>query len=374
MAADLDMPLLSSLPQYGTSIQDSLISSANLTKSGTWENGRLYQRRNSVRHTCASDCSLLPTPTTYAESLRPGVRPVGTNKLERRLRQYPNLLPTPTANNGFTSRSPGCDRNRRLTGQLKILPSESASPAVWGWMMGFPELYVEAVLMRQFEISVATIRMLWLLKKLRFPDGCRIVFILGSGWLFPRLYLRESQARESQAEEPVSTSTAGVSPRNRPASPSDESSTLIPCCELEVGDRLIFHCIPILGEVVEIDLTRTDPYRIEYCNRTEQWHSIDRIRAGTAHSLAQVVGSDPEFVGIYRRVDDEPRIGDCLCFFATAVSWGIVIGVSSKRKNPYKIRYCGGQIQCHKPAELGIGQGMDIYRQLDLSTEGGFQL
>ena len=175
---------------------------------------------------------------------------------------------------------------------------------------------------------------------------------------------QEFQARRSQVGEPVSLSTAEQLPQSRQLFHSDESSTSIPCCELEVGDRLVFRCVPILGEVVEIDLTRPDPCRIEYCNRTEQWHPLDRIRNGTAHLLAQTTSSDPEFVGIYRRVDGKPKVGDCLCFFATAVSWGIVIDVSSKRKNPYKIKYCGGQVQFHKPAELGIGQGMVIYRKL----------
>jgi len=320
MAADLDMPLLSSLPEYGTSIQDLLISSANLTTSGTWENGRLYQRRNSVRRTCATGCSLLPTPTTYAESLRPGVRPAGTNKLEQTLRRYPTplasdirdapqRLPTPTASNGWTARSRGRDRNRRLTTQLAIAPDESVSPAVWGWMMGFPPGYAESILM---------------------PDGTA-----------PLPKNQESQASESREDVNASVSTVEPLLQSRQPYHSSESSTSIPCCELEVGDRLIYQLTPILGEIVEIDLSRPDPYKIEYCNGTEQWHSLDRILAGKAHSLAQVTDSDPLFEGVYRRVeDDDLKVGDCLFWFATAISWGLVVEVSANPRRKSHTEFC----------------------------------
>ena len=354
MAVDLDMPLLSSLPEYGTSIQDSLISSANLTRSGTWENGRLYQRRNSVRRICESDCLLLPTPTTYAESLRPGVRPAGTNKLERRLRRYPTpeasdirdtpqRLPTPTANNGWAARGRGRDRNRRLTTQLAIAPEESVNPAVWGWMMGFPPGYAESILM---------------------PPGT-----------VPLPKAQESQASESREDVSASAFTGGQSRQSRQPFHSGESSTSILCSELQVGDRAIYQLTPILGEIVEIDRSRSDPYKIEYCNNTSAWYSLDQILAGRAHPLPQATDSDPLFEGVYRRAtDSEPKVGDCLFWFATAISWGLVVEISAnpRRKKPYRVLYCGGQVQCHKPAELGIGQGMSIYRPLNLSViEGG---
>lgn len=141
----------------------------------------LYRLRNSERPTSEKGFSLLPTPTTYPIGSKPGTSPAGRNKLESFLR-LPASIPTPRANDGTQGYNNGKSGGMNLTGYLRgynrlatpsardfegtsptkkkgagatlpdnlhpfILPTESANPQVWGWMMGFPTNWCESVLM-----------------------------------------------------------------------------------------------------------------------------------------------------------------------------------------------------------------------------------
>ena len=112
----------------------------------------LYRQRNLERHINASGFSSLPTPTTYAKSCNPTRSgPSGTTRLEDSLRSP--VLPTPRAKDGSQGYNSGKTGGMNLTGYLKrpiqpaIKPEESANPAVWAWMMGFPTGWAESVLM-----------------------------------------------------------------------------------------------------------------------------------------------------------------------------------------------------------------------------------
>ncbi len=133
-----------------------------------------YRHRNSERRTKENASSLLDTPTTYPESLK-GQGEAGRNKLETSLR-LPVNIPTPRANDAAQGYNMGERGGMNLTGYLRlatpasrdckgisptqnqgasatlpdnlhpfILPTESANPQVWGWMMGFPRNWCESV-------------------------------------------------------------------------------------------------------------------------------------------------------------------------------------------------------------------------------------
>lgn len=103
-----------------------------------------YRQRNLERRTDAPDSLSLPTPTTYPKSSGRGGA-AGQNKLEMTLKR---LLPTPTARDGNGAPSEkyqSASLPRTVQGYL--LKAEQMSPAVPGWMMGFPAGWVELVLM-----------------------------------------------------------------------------------------------------------------------------------------------------------------------------------------------------------------------------------
>jgi len=135
-----------------------------------------YRLRNSERRIKESASSLLDTPTTYPKSLK-GQAEAGRNKLESSLR-LPAAIPTPRTNDAVQGYNSGKSGGMNLTGYLRlatpasrdckgisatknqgtsatlpdnlrpfILPTESANPHVWGWMMGFQTNWCESVLM-----------------------------------------------------------------------------------------------------------------------------------------------------------------------------------------------------------------------------------
>lgn len=135
-----------------------------------------YRHRNSERRIKESASSLLDTPTTYPQSLK-GQAEAGRNKLESSLR-LPAAIPTPRTNDAVQGYNSGKSGGMNLTGYLRlatpasrdfkgisatknqgasaalpdnlrpfILPTESANPQVWGWMMGFQTNWCESVLM-----------------------------------------------------------------------------------------------------------------------------------------------------------------------------------------------------------------------------------
>lgn len=158
-----------------------------------------YRQRNSERHTSASEFLSLPTATTYPSG-NGKVSPAGRNKLESTLRSRATI-PTPTASDGTRGYNTGKTGGMSITGYLRlatpqnansatlkgqlkmgkrlatpaardfkgasptmktgasatladnvepfIMPTQSANPQVWGWMMGFPTNWAESVLMPQ---------------------------------------------------------------------------------------------------------------------------------------------------------------------------------------------------------------------------------
>jgi hypothetical protein len=74
-------PITSSLKTHRTLRRRVLTESfVTLPKAGMMQNGTVYERTISVRHTCGSDCILLPTPIRSDKN----DRGVNTNYSERR--------------------------------------------------------------------------------------------------------------------------------------------------------------------------------------------------------------------------------------------------------------------------------------------------
>lgn len=80
-----------------------------LPASGIAENGKLSVQPSVERHTCANECSLLPTPMAHSRA-RDKYRPPGQDKLEQKLRQV-GAIP----------------------------PGQVSHPALREWMQGMPD-------------------------------------------------------------------------------------------------------------------------------------------------------------------------------------------------------------------------------------------
>ncbi len=271
---------LNNLKEFGTPIEDCLRLSTPLMKSGMWANGKLLQQDSWEHHISDRDYSWLPTPTTYATSLKKGQSNAGRNKLEIALRAK-GINP----------------QGLRLSEYLTIEDNESANPAVWEWMMGFPAGYATSVLMK--------------------------------AGMVPLLYGQESQASELQAGETSLAAAVGPSLPNKPQSPSGGSATSIPCSEIRVGDRVLrtktltpgTRKIQEKGAVLQVDQAADKPYLVRWrhsLNRAKTWHSLE------------------EFDAVYREIEDDFQVGDYL-EWATDF-WGIIEAIDPKRKNAYLLR------------------------------------